>query len=469
MMEAILKKNFLTSVLFLLLVGILVRILFFTTLIQHPISKLDFHFKSSDMHGNLEWVNQILLGDVWGKNPWHPQHSWMLQIAPMETWLHAWGGKEIFQQAPLYPYWLAFVCKLSNNDFHGIRALQHAIGIITALLIYGIGRKLFGQCAGFFAGLLSVLYFPFLCVEFYFLRDFLALHFLAWFLLLSVLAREKESWIWTLGAGFILGLAILTRENLLIILPCIPWVLSSRSHPQFWKRAVLGFLGLMLAFFPLGIRNVLCGAPVFAISNRLLECLIEGLAFDATPAFMCVPDSMQRYLLDYQGRILETFFSIVSDYPSVWAFWERLVEKGFALFHFLEPFNNLNLYYFTEQFPWLHCLISYPALILVALPGLAMIFRKKQGFFLLPLFFALVLGLLIGPILARYRLILIPFYLLWAGVTLGILYEKKKWLCGIVFLGLPFLAFCMNNTLNPSLKDRPTERTLVALIQEKIF
>jgi hypothetical protein len=85
----------------------------------------------------------------------------------------------------------------------------------------------------------------------------------------------------------------------------------------------------------------------------------------------------------------------------------------------------------------------------------------------LPLFFALVLGLLIGPILARYRLVLIPFYLLWAGVTLGVLYEKKKWLCGIVFLGLPFLAFCMNNTLNPSLKDRPTERNLVALIQEE--
>ena len=459
----------LCTVLFLILVGALLRILFFTTLLQHPISKLDFYFKDSDMYGNLEWVNNILSGDVLGRNPWHPQHAWMLQMAPMETWLSVWGGKEIFQQAPLYSYGLAFLCKLTDNHLILMRALQHGIGVLTSLLIYFIGRKLFGQRAGFFAGLLSTLYFPFLCMEFYFLRDFLALHFLAWFLLLIALSREKQSWIWSLGAGFILGLAVLTRENLLILLLWLPWALSPRSHPRFWKYVALGFLGFALVLSPLWVRNVLCGAPVFAISNRLLESLIEGLAFDSTPSFMCLPDSMPHYLLEYQGKIVETFFAIVSDYPSGWAFVERLIAKGFALFYFLEPFNNLNLYYFTEQFPWLQCLISYPALILAALPGLWLAFKKKEGSFLFPVFCLLALGLLGGPILARYRLILIPFYLLWAGVALAYLREKWKpvYVMLLIYAGLPMLAFYMNSTLDPSLTHRPLEKNYAALIQKQ--
>lgn len=455
------------SVLILMFVGVLVRILFFESLIHHPISQLDFYFTESDMHGNLEWVNTILLGDALGKNTWHPQHKWMLDMAPMETWLRCWGGKAIFQQAPFYPYWLAFWCKITRNQLDVIRLIQHLIGLFTALLIYFTGRRLFGQSAGFFAGLMSVMYFPFLCMEFYFLRDFLALHFLTWFLFFMVLTREKESLLWSFGSGIVLGLGILTRENFLILILCLPWTLSTRSDSNFWKRAGVAFLGVGLALSPLWIRNVLCGAPLFAISNRLLEGLIEGLAFDSTTRFMCLPESMPRYLLEHHGRILETFFALVSDYPSLWAFVVRLSEKGCSLIYFLEPFNNLNLYYFLEQFPGFLFLPSYPALILVALPGFCLAFRKKNGF-LLPVFILLALGLLLGPILARYRLILIPFYLLWAGVTFSYLYEKWKlvWVLILLFVGLPVIAFSLNKTLDPSTTDRTLEKQYVLEIEK---
>src|SRR5574341_1749810 len=61
------------------------------------------------MHATLEWAQAILAGDWLSRDTYHPYFQWMRDLAPLETWYRWWGGKEIFQQAPLYTYFVVLL------------------------------------------------------------------------------------------------------------------------------------------------------------------------------------------------------------------------------------------------------------------------------------------------------------------------------------------------------------------------
>ena len=61
----------------------------------------------SDMWGYWTWSSQILAGDLWGRNPWHPYMDWMAAWGSPEDWLQWWGGRLTFQSEPFYPYFIA--------------------------------------------------------------------------------------------------------------------------------------------------------------------------------------------------------------------------------------------------------------------------------------------------------------------------------------------------------------------------
>jgi hypothetical protein len=93
----------------ILILGVLFRLLHFQVLTDTAFLKVPRLYAQSDMYAFWQWAQTILAGDWLGRDTYHPYFIWMEKIAPLETWYQWWGGKEILQQAPLYPtYWLAF-------------------------------------------------------------------------------------------------------------------------------------------------------------------------------------------------------------------------------------------------------------------------------------------------------------------------------------------------------------------------
>jgi tetratricopeptide (TPR) repeat protein len=137
-----------------------------------------------------EWAGRILAGD----------------------WL---GGDSAFYMDPLYPYLLAGVYRCVGHDLLVVRLLQSALGVATCALAGLIGRRLGGAMVGTTAALLLAAYRPLVFeegeIEKTALGVFLSTAALAFATHRSVASR--------LGAGICLGLAVLTRANLLLMAP----------------------------------------------------------------------------------------------------------------------------------------------------------------------------------------------------------------------------------------------------------
>ena len=446
--------------------AIIIRIVFFNTVINHPISLIDTHFKQMDMYGNIEWAGKIVNGDYLSKDTWHPYHKWMQDIAPISRWHKWWHGEKIFHRAPLYPYFLAASINIFKSHLPSIRWLQHLIGIFSVILIFMISLEISGRTEAFISSLLAALYFPFLCFEFHFLRDFMAMNFLLIFILIIAKYVKNQKNIYIFLAGLFCGISILIRENMLILIPAfiILILFNKITVKNKVSRILIYISGILLSLIPLFIRNIIVDAPLLSLSNRFIESLIEGNAFDSSVYYMYIPESMKRYLSLGEGNILTTIKLIINDYPSFYLILKMELLKFISIFSCLEPYNNINLYYYLETFWWLNLLPDYASISLLSLAGFFLYIRQNKSKFLLIIFASMVCSLMIAPILARYRLILIPFFLIFTGISGNFLFEKifkksiKKTILTLIII-LSLSSFIINH----SIIDNTTKQNIAKL------
>lgn len=463
------RPSLLKPLFLIFLTGLLVRLLFFLNVSSHPISGLEYVFKDSDMHGNLEWARSIPK-DPLGYSPWHPGHPWMLKLAPKEQWLKWWGGEEIFQQSPLYAYFLSALLSLTHESLSIIRLLQMFIGSLNPVLLFLLAARLFGLKPALWTGLLTALYFPFFCYEYFFLRDFLSVHLLCWLLVFWQESYSRKTLLCPFLLGIILGKAILLRENFIILAP-FAWFLTLtplKSGKEKRLAVLVLYSGLILILLPLWLRNYAVGAPIFSLSNRLIESLIEGNAFDSEVFRMCLPESMKHYLVDGNGKIWTTLQLLLKDYPDYLSLFKKGLEKIFWLLFWYEPYNNLNLYFFRDQFFWIRFLPDYAAILFPTLLGFVLSIKQHKHRRLIPFALLLFISLLCAPILCRYRLILLPFYLLWAGLGMDWITSRIKifpFKNILLFFLLILLSLSMNTLIPGPLMKRDLENYYCSQIE----
>jgi len=192
--------------------------------------------------------------------------------AGYDRWARAIAGGEIvgatpFYQAPLYPYLLGTWYALFGVEPASVRALQAAAGIASAVLLYLVGRRVFGPTAGRIAGLGAALYGPFLFYEGMILKETWAILFTNLLILLLLVAMDRRA-AWWLPAGVALGLLALLRENALAYLPLIViWNLArapdkgAATRPWALRARQIGVLtaGMFLALTPAMAHNVAAG------------------------------------------------------------------------------------------------------------------------------------------------------------------------------------------------------------------
>jgi tetratricopeptide (TPR) repeat protein len=205
-------------------------------------------------------VSYVLVGDGL------VYHEWARDIARGR-----WMGDAVFYQAPLYPYFLAVLYAVVPPSFLVVRMVQALLGAAACVWLGLAGRAFFSPGIGILAGGLLAAYGPAVFFDGLIQKAVLDL-----FLLTALLALLGRVWERRssgaggpalLGAGLVLGLLTLTRENAIVLAAVVPaWLLAGfRAVP--WQRRLAGagifVLGVGLVLLPVGSRNYAVGGEFF--------------------------------------------------------------------------------------------------------------------------------------------------------------------------------------------------------------
>jgi tetratricopeptide (TPR) repeat protein len=207
-------------------------------------------------------VSYILVGDA------YLYDRWGREIAR-----GAWLGDTVFYQAPLYPYFLAALYWLLPPSVMVVRLVQALLGATTCVLLALAGRAFFSPAVGLIAGGILAAYAPAIFFDGLIQKavlDLLLATALLW--LLGGLGADPGA-VRIAAAGVALGLLCLTRENALVLVPVIgAWLLVAYGVPP--ARRQLRYAGLFLAGIalilgPVALRNRAVGGEWFLTTAQL--------------------------------------------------------------------------------------------------------------------------------------------------------------------------------------------------------
>lgn len=313
-----------------------------------------FHFAdwfwASDMFINLRWADSILAQGWLNPSPYHPyEHvDWMIQLGTPEEFARWWGNPAIYQQSPLYAYFLA-LAELMFEDLIYVHLIQALLAVMLCGLIGWIGYRISGQFwVGWIAGVVAGGYAPFYAYSWHLLRDIMA-----WTLCAGLLAVLLEGDCQTAQSrkrlcsgltGILLGIGFLLRETFMFIIPAVWGVLFLRTlRSRDWKGYVLLVSGTLVCLSPLAVRNGLVGAPLLSSSNRFADFFILGNARSAHPYLFIIPTEMRQIMVESDGKPWEVVKATLRTHPSLMSWLKHQGNKILSLMDPFESMDNVNI------------------------------------------------------------------------------------------------------------------------------
>ena len=213
----------------------------------------------------------VLMGDS------HGYDEWAQRIAGGE-----WMGREVFYQAPLYPYLLGIIYAIAGRHLLLVRILQALVGSGSCALLALAAARLFSRRAGIVAGVMLAVYAPAIFFDGLLQKSVMDVFFVCLALWLisrsegtaeSAKTAEKNAdkngsqrsqrsprFLLYVALGLTMGGLALTRENALVfIVVILAWIFVTGLEAGGWgltaKRATLFLGGLAIVLAPVAARN----------------------------------------------------------------------------------------------------------------------------------------------------------------------------------------------------------------------
>jgi tetratricopeptide (TPR) repeat protein len=434
---------------FVVFISIIVRVVHLVSI--YPTPSFSYHrtFAVSDMYSFNEWAGRIVDGDVLGRQRYNPVRDWMVKNVPAGKWDEWFGTAPVFYKAPLYPYLIALLRWGFGDAMLPMALLQILVAAACAALLFVITEHAFGRTSAFLAALLFALYAPAVHYAVVLLRGpwiVLAALLISWQLIR--LQRRPTSW----GGGvlgFTVGLALVFHEGFATLpaltLAMIVWLVRDRRR----VAVVAGTfaLGCGLAFAPVIVRNLIVGVPPFQLAVTGAHVLATCNAGDTDPVFFQPPAPSFLPLMNASGgKLLNEIVPCLRTFGGVGAFLAFYLRRAAGLVVPFENPDNANFYYAALKSPLLGLLPTFALLFPIGVVGVALAGRRSKRLApVLPALLALLVATAIQPPLSRYRTILVPFLLPFAGLALV---QAARWVrarhvaplaaaaCGIVLVSV---------------------------------
>ena len=360
-----------------------------------------------------------------------------------------WRGSQVFFQAPLYPYFLAVLYSLFGRSLDAAYLVQIALAVAGCYGLYRAGREMAGEGAGLGAALLAAVYGPFLFYDVQLLKESPAVavtSFLLWALAAArARARARPGVGRWLGAGVLLGILTLLRENALLLLPFLlplAWTREGKG-PAFLRRSGALAAGLALVLLPVAVRNGLVGGSFLPTTSQGGVNFYIGNNAQADGTYQPIVPGKQIPALERRepARLAEQALGRRLDAGEVSRYWLgrsldwvrrepgaflRLQVRKLGMFwSWYEWPDAVDYYHVKTLSPVLRLpLLEFGGAVLLALAGLVLA-RRRLALFAPVLLFILgwTLSTVVFFLFSRYRLPVMPALLVLGGVTLAGLAE----------------------------------------------
>jgi tetratricopeptide (TPR) repeat protein len=359
---------------------------------------------------------------------------WARQIAAGD-----WLGSEVFFQAPLYPYLLGLLYRLSGPHLDAVYLFQILLSVAGIYALYRAGREIAGEGVGLAAAGLAAIYGPFLFYDVQLLKESPAVAATAFLLWALAAARARPSFGRWLGAGVLAGGLALLRENALLIAPFLALLAWRQPHRQFLRDGGALLLGTVLALVPVALRNAWVGGEPLPTTSQGGVNFYIGNNAQADGTYRPIVPGKQIPALERQEptRVAEAALGrrlSAGEVSRYWLgralAWARANPGAYLRlqFHKLRLFwswyeqpDAVDYYYVKELSPVLRLpLLEFGGAALLAAVGL-LLARRRLAPFAPALVFALAwcASTVVFFLFSRYRLPVVPALLLLGAVPVA--------------------------------------------------
>jgi 4-amino-4-deoxy-L-arabinose transferase-like glycosyltransferase len=364
-----------------------------------------------------------------------------------------WWPARHFYQSPFYAYFLGVLYRVFGDGPWAPRLLQIILGSLTPVLVYGIGTRLFTRRAGFLGALLVCLFGPLVLEEVTLSKTTplvtIAVAGVAAYLRYGPGARAGGLAL----AGALTGLAVVgIAQWLLPFAVLVAWLpFLAADAPERWPVAVTAFVGAaLLVLAPVVAWNSFHGGGLVLTSGGSGLNLYEGNNERATglasspPGLRDIPEyeeeDARRLAEKAVGRPLSPAevdrywssqaWAFIRDHPGAWL--RTLTRKLTVLWNAYEIPDNYHFAFMREHFlPVLAIGTTLAVVGPLALVGMLLPVWRRRG---LVAFTLVWLAYMVTPLVyyvrGRYRLPLVPFLALLAGVGVERLvraWQARRW------------------------------------------
>lgn len=433
--------------------AVILRLVFWHELRDTALDRLH-EWQETDMATYVEQARRIADEDWFATEPYHPYHAWQ-KVAPPEQWLR-WYGPHIFHQAPGYSYALAALGRVVAQPLPLLKLAQILLGGVTAAFVLLLARRVGGGTAGIAAELIAAAYGPLAYLETQVLREGPALCALVGILWLLARWGADAAWRKLALLGALLGAFALLHEMASVLTAAVLVVTVAQRWACGWRVFAKGLVaiagGWVVGFAPLAVRNVAVGAPLLSVSCRATVNFVEANVADAleggavfappSPAAIAILDAAEGSSARALAGVWRSYDGDLGRMLGNW--WSRFC----AVWHAWEEADNLSYYFFRNMtrsltlapdFRWLFPagFAGAIALLLAArtrrrldamsAPGRA---DSHARLVLLTYLLAVTAALSLVHPVARFRLYVLPFFMVTAGVLVAMLLDairRRAW------------------------------------------
>jgi tetratricopeptide (TPR) repeat protein len=325
------------------------------------------------------------------------------------------------------------------------------MGSATCLLYYYISKKYWGVRAGVIASLLATFYNIYIFYVPLHLKPTLYIFLETLCILLLCLSFYEKKKRYFIASGVLLGLMVFTRGNTLLIVPfLLIWVFLSYNFKTAIRNYLLILAGILLILFPVIIRNyVVSGDFVittsqagsnFYIGNNLKANgsyvpLISGHEtpeFEGPDARMIAEKELGRELKP--SEVSRYWFTKSFDYIKNNKFhYTMLMWKKIKLFFNYYEVPDSEDFYFYRQYSSVLRLpfIPFGVICPLAFLGMLLLIKDFKKYSLLyALVFANSVSVIIFYIFSRYRLPIVPLFIIFSSYAINWFVneiKQKEW------------------------------------------
>jgi tetratricopeptide (TPR) repeat protein len=365
----------------------------------------------------------VLLGDA------RVYDEWARRIASGD-----WIGREVFYQAPLYPYFLGWIYWIAGRSLVLLRIAQAVIGSCSCVLIAAAARRLFSARAGLAAGLVLAVYAPAIFFDSLIQKSVLDAFFvcMALWLIARILSEPPKAWSW-LALGLAVGALSLTRENALaFIVVILGWAVLRFG----WRAAAVFTLGVAAMLMPVIVRNSIVGGGFYITTAQLGPNFFIGNHPGADGTYQSLrygrgdPEYEQRDATDLAQYALHRPLT-PAEVSSYWTHravdfitskpgsWLKLISRKATLLgnatEMADTEDQATYSDYSIVLRLLGPIAHFGVLVPLALVGILATWADRR----LGIFYALLVAysgsVLLFYVVARYRYPLVPILVLFAG------------------------------------------------------